>query len=419
MRRKKNSPGEAVFHAMVATVALACALCMACEPMRAQTFTVIHSFTGGVDGGNPRAGLTIDQNNNLYGTGFIGAQGGVVFKMLHASGGWLLSPLYEFPNVSIGEAPDSVLLRSDGVLYGTTYHGGSGDNGTVFRLTPPNRTCATSFCDWSATALYRFAGSPDGSVPMGGVVFDQAGNLYGSTQYGGLGQHNPGTIYQLTPSTRGSWTETQLYSFTGGADGSYIDGVIMGADGNLYGTALYGGVGNQGTVFELAHSGSGWNFQVLHTFQGGADGANPTGGLIFDQAGNVYGSTAAGGAIGGGTVFEMTPSNGGWTMTTLYNFYGLGECGPYASLTLDQQGNLWGTTYCSGHYTAGTAFKLTPSNGRWVYTLLHEFTNGADGGFPYRAVVLDSAGNAYGTTTLGGNSGNCYPSCGVVWEVSP
>jgi uncharacterized repeat protein (TIGR03803 family) len=417
----ENPLGHSVLKAILITSAVVAVLSAGMQSMQAQTFSVVHSFTGGADGGNPRAGLISDNAGNFYGTAFDGGQfnGGVVFKETHSGTGWILSPLYTFSGYSNGAAPDAVALR-DGILFGTTYHGGgSGDNGTVFELQQPANVCRSTFCPWTESLLHRFLGGPDGSVPIGGVVFDQAGNLYGATQYGG-GHESPGTIYELMPSD-GGWAENVLYRFSGGADGSYINGVIFGPDGNLYGTALYGGENNNGTVFELMNTGSGWALKVLHTFQGGDDGFNPAGGLIFDQAGNIYGTTAAGGPDFGGTVFKLTPSGGSWTLSSVYGFSGLEECGPYASLSMDAAGNLYGTTYCDGVDQYGTAFKLTPSNGSWTYTSLHDFTGGSDGGYPYSSVILDASGNAYGTTLQGGSTGNgnCITTCGVLWKIAP
>jgi uncharacterized repeat protein (TIGR03803 family) len=391
------------------------ALLLLVTTMQAQTFTVLHTFTGGADGGNPRAGLT-GNGNIMYGTAFSGGgyeNGGVVFNLKHAAGGWTLNPLY-----SSADSPDAVAVGPSGALYATGYHGGTNNNGTVFELQPPATICHSISCPWSERNLYRFTGNPDGSVPNGGVVFDQAGNLYGATQYGG-GPDNPGTIYELKYSN-GTWTEDQLYRFTGGSDGSYLNSVIFGPDGNLYGTALYGGLNNNGTVFELQNTGAGWMLKVLHTFQGGLDGFNPTGGVIFDRGGNIYGTTAAGGPGGAGIVFEMTPSGGDWTISTLFGFSGLDECGPYASLSMDQGGNLYGTTYCTGAYQYGTVFKLAPSGSGWTHTILHQFTGASDGAYTFSNVRFDANGNLYGTALLGGMSNNngCVSTCGVVWEIT-
>src|SRR5271166_1949839 len=248
--------------------------------------------------------------------------------------------------------------------------------------------------------------------------------LYGTTAYGGGGSgcggnNGCGTVYKLTPSN-GGWTESVLYSFQGGSDGAFpYAGVIFDQAGNLYGTTAYGGgsgcAGNGcGTVFQLTSSGSGWVENTLYSFQGGNDGASPFGGLIFDQSGNLYGSTAytSSFGVGGGTVFELSPSGSNWIHTVLYSFSG--GAGPYDTLTIDA-GNLYGTTNRDGAYGYGSVFKLTHSGGGWTYTSLHDFTAGSDGGYVYGGVILDSSGNLYGTTQYGGSGGDT----GVVWEITP
>jgi len=181
----------------------------------------------------------------------------------------------------------------------------------------------------------------------------------------------------------------------------------------MYTTTFSGGPDDCGTVDELVNSASGWTETVLHALQCGSEGEWPYGGLIFDQAGNLYGTTAYEGSGNGGTVFELTPSIGNWIFNLLYSLSGGGP-GPLTSLTMDGQGNLYGTTKGAGVYEAGNVFKLTFSNGDWTYTDLHDFTGGADGGVPFSQVTLDSRGNLYGTASQGG--GNTY---GVVWEITP
>jgi hypothetical protein len=196
--------------------------------------------------------------------------------------------------------------------------------------------------------------------------------------------------------------------------------VLVDGAGNLYGTAPQGGQGCSGlgcgVVYELRHSGSGWIETVLYSFTGGNDGGDPYGGLIFDAAGNLYGTTVAGGTDNpGGTVFELTASNGGWTLTTLYSLYG--NSGPVATLVMGRVGNLYGTA--SGDpFGGGSVFELERSAGGWTFNDLHSFS-GTGGLFVYGSPVLDSAGNIYGTTNLGGQSQNCSDGCGVVWELAP
>jgi len=401
----------------------------------AQTYQVIHNFVGGADGAEPNYGLTIDSAGNLYGTTFEGDAGtGTAYKLSQGSTGWLLSPLYVFTVVSDGVIPYSTLVPGpDGKLYGTTGFGGIGSCmsygqsgcGTVFSLQMP-MTCHVAHCSWTETPLYKFSGHADGSNPYGAtLVFDQAGNLYGTTFNGGGGSCTSGcgVVFKLTPSG-GSWTETVLYTFTGGPDGaSPWAGVTLDAAGNLYGTTSAGGLYGDGTVYELSPAGSGWTQKTLHTFQRQMDGGSPFSGVIFDPFGSLYGATQYGGPAGGGTVFQMTSLGGSWNFKTLYSFAGSGggrAKGPVGNLVLDSAGNLYGSTAGDGAYRFGSVFKLShASSTGWTFTSLHDFTNGLDGGSPRSNLVFDSAGNLYGTASVGG-SGNpttCVGSCGVVWQI--
>jgi uncharacterized repeat protein (TIGR03803 family) len=410
----------------------------ATEAVQAQTYQVIHNFTGGVDGAEPTFGLTIDAAGNLYGTTFEGDAGtGTAYKLAHKTTGWALTPLYVFTITSNGVIPYSTLVPGrDGKLYGTTGFGGIGPClayghlgcGTVFTLQNPGTLCHTSYCPWIETPLYKFSGGADGSTPYGAtLVFDAAGNLYGTTFGGGSASctNGCGLVYKLTPAGSG-WTESTVYAFTGGADGAAPwAGVTLDQAGNLYGTTSAGGAFGGGTVYELSPSGSGWTKRILHSFQlSQTDGASPFAGLIFDQSGNLYGATQYGGSGGGGTVFELSPSGGNWTFTTLYSFSGSGggrAKGPVADLVMDSAGNLYGSTAGDGVYRFGSAFKLTHGTGGWTYTSLHDFTNGLDGGSLRSNLVFDSAGNLYGTASTGGtgNPVSCVGSCGVVWQITP
>jgi uncharacterized repeat protein (TIGR03803 family) len=392
------------------------------QPAQAQTFRVLHNFTGGQDGAFPEAGLTMDKAGNSYGTTVYGGGGcsgslpgcGTVFKLSRQGPDWVLATIYSFQGGSDGYYPYAqVVIGPDGSLYGTTYLGGRGCDGygcgTVFKLRPgPNATGS-----WTETVLYRFTGSPDGFGPNAAVVFDQAGNLYGTTFVGG--SHGSGAVFQLTPSG-GSWTENVLYSFTSGNDGSYpISGVIFDQVGNLYGTTTSGGgspVCSCGTIYQLMRSGSGWTEKVLYRFQGGSDGAFPYAGLIFDGSGNLFGATGRLGSGVGGTVFELTPSGGNWTFDLLYSFTGQG--GPWDSLVMDAAGNLYGTTRWDGLYQDGSVFRLSLSHGGWTETDLYSFNGLSDGGNPFSGVILDEKGHLYGTAVDRGAYGY-----GVVWEVTP
>ena len=264
--------------------------------------------------------------------------------------------------------------------------------------------------------LYAFRGGTDGIKPIG-LVFDPAGNIYGTTSAGGA--YGGGTAYELTSSGSG-WTESVLHSFGGDGDGSvpYKSVMVFDNAGNLYGTTYFGGSNNVGTVFQLTPSGSGWIENVIYSFQGGSDGRYPYSGLIFDQSGNLYGTTTDAGTGGGGTVFELSPSGGGWMYFVLYSFTGpLGySCGPQWALVMDVGGNLYDTTGCDGANNLGNVFKLTKTGGSWTYTSLHDFTGGSNGEYP-NGVALDTSGNLYGTTVNGGTGGTY--GYGVVWEITP
>lgn len=396
------------------------------HPAEAQTFTVLHNFTGGADGQNPYAGLTLDGAGNLYGTTYRGAAGyGGVYKLEHRGSGWTLDPLYSFTSSPDGANPlGRVVFGPNGTLYGMTEEGGAGD-GTVFNLRPFPSVCKTALCPWMETQLFVFpANGEGGDIPVfGDILFDQSGNIYGTTSAGGA--NGAGLVFELTPSG-GSWTESILYTFSGGRDGENpFSGLIFDGAGNLYGTTAAGGLYGYGTVFKLTYqAGTGWTQSTLYTFSAENDGGGgPEGALVFDQSGNLYGTTLGGGANGSGTVFELTPTNGSWILNTLFSFpkAKVPPCGPTSALAWDTVGNLYGTTSCGGTIGFGNVFELSPSNGGWTYTNLHTFTGGTDGGYTWSNVSFDNSGNLYGTTVYGG-TGSCSNGpggCGVVWEITP
>jgi len=404
------------------TILIALALTVLGSSAQAQTFSVIHNFTGVPrDGANPYAGLTIDQVGNLYGTTRNGGSGyGMVFELKHTNSGFLFRPLYSFAGGNDGASPEAgVIIGPDGSLYGTTTSGGGAPPegvGTVFNLKPPPAACKTALCPWMETVLQSF-NEANGSYPYSEVTVDQAGNLYGTVRSGG--ERDDGAVYELT-FFNGGWTESTAYSFSG-SDGQYpLAGVIFDNMGNLYGTTLAGGSSGYGTVFQLVPANGGWRENILYTFQDGNDGAAPYAGLIFDPSGNLYGATVGGGRNGGGTVFELTPSNGSWALKTLYSFNtGAHGCGgPNGTLVMDGAGNVYGTTCSEGAYGYGNVFELTPSGNSWTYTSLHDFTGGSDGAMPYGSVAIDANGKLYGTASQGGTG--CAPyGCGVVWEITP
>jgi len=380
---------------------------------RAQTYNVLYTFTGGADGGNPQAGLLRDAAGNLYGTTTSGGQGtGVVFK-LHKEEETVLHSFAGSP--TDGSYPYAGLVRDDdGNLYGTTRYGGAYDVGTVFKVDPCGKE----------TVLYTFTGGADGANPLAGLVLGKAGNLYGTTSYGGdlsctlNGPYGCGVVFKLDRTG----TETVLHAFTGGADGAApFAGLVRDAAGNLYGTTFNGGAptvscGGCGVVFKLDPTG---NETVLYTFTGLADGAAPIGGVILDGAGNLYGTALFAGGACCGVVFKLDPTG---NQTVLYSFTGGPDGGfPSAGLVRDRAGNLYGTTTGGGDPSCGcgVVFKLEPTGSE---TVLYSFTGGAGGSTSYANLVQDRAGNLYGTATYGGDL-SCAPGsglgCGVVFKLTP
>lgn len=259
---------------------------------------------------------------------------------------------------------------------------------------------------WGQTeqTLYNFTGFADGGNPLSSLVMDASGNLYGTTLVGGA--HGAGEVFEVSPNGSGGWTQTVLYSFTGGADGANpADAdVIFDKAGNLYGTTAGGGAKNLGVVFELSPSSGGWTETVLHSFAGGLDWNNPYSGLLFDQAGNLYGTTYGGGPYGDGTVFQLKPSSKGWTETVIHAFDGATGSAPVGGLTFDRKGNLFGTTQGGGAHKVGVVFEVHyAGKGTWTARAIHNFTGGSDGGYPYaERLIFDEAGHLYGTTQGGG-----------------
>jgi uncharacterized repeat protein (TIGR03803 family) len=319
--------------------------------------------------------------------------------------------LHSFNCQDEGGTPTAgVISDPNGLLFGTTYGGGSGGHGVVYRLDKNGQE----------TVLHSFTGGSDGATVYAGLVRDSAGNLYGVTRDGGADDR--GVVYKVTKDG----VESILHSFTGGSDGGSPYGtLILDAAGNLYGTTGGGGkLGGRicendpglgcGVVFELSPGGTG---TVLETF-GGGDGANPWAGVIQNSKGNLFGTTTAGGDLGGdcryfdgcGVVFEIESSGTG---KTIHKFTNRDGATPYGSLTLDTSGNLYGTV----QYFNGAVFKIDPSG---TETELYVFTGGTDGSGPISNAILDSAGNIYGTAPYSGLGAGCGDlGCGVVFKIAP
>jgi uncharacterized repeat protein (TIGR03803 family) len=415
MRDKKVSTRSALVLTMFAATIL-----LTGARAAAQTESVLLNFNGR-DGEIPEAGLIFDAAGNLYGTTAGGGTGGdsghgTVFELTpNGSGGWTQKVLHTFHNTGNDGfyLYDSLVMDAAGNLYGTTFSGGANGAGTVFELT------RNTSGDWTEKQLHSFSSSgTDGYGPYGNLIFDAAGNLYGTTFYGG-GTRDDGTVFELMPVTGGKWKEKILLSFNGGNGAMPIGGLLFDAAGNLYGTASNGGSSDLGTVFKLTPStGGAWRSTVLYNFDN-YDGEHPAGGLILDVSGNLYGTTGEGGS-GFGTVFELKPAvGGGWTESVLSQFDGGTEGGyPCQNLIFDSAGNLYGTTNIGGANNYGTVFELTPgAGGAWTETVLYSFrslSGGADGYSPAGGVVRDAAGNLYGTTTAGGTH-----EAGTVFELTP
>lgn len=322
--------------------------------------------------------------------------------------------IYAFAGGTDGEYLDTDLVTDNaGNLYGSTVQGGDFSSGTVFQLSP-------SGAGWTHTVLYSFTGGTDGAEPYKGVILDTHGNIYGTTVAGGGGscEGGCGVVFKLTNSG-GTWTQTVIHQFTGGSDGSGPgSGLTFDPQGNLYGMTPTGGTYGLGTVYQLQPQANGtWSLNVIHAFTGGNDGSSASAGrLILDRAGNLYGVTTVGGAHGDGVVFEITNTHGTWTLTTLYAFKDQPDGAlPYGGLIFDKAGNLYGTTYYAGVHDVGTVYKLTHANGKWIETVLYSFKGGNDGSSPISTLVSDEAGNLYGTTSAGGTQ--C--DCGVIFKLSP
>lgn len=390
----------------------------------------LYAFGNAPDGIYPAGNLVFDGSGNLYGAtsqgGIYGA--GIAYKLTPENGQWTETVLYSFcqqTGCQDGSSPSSLVVDGAGNLYGTSYSGGAYGRGIVFELTP------TQNGTWTETILHSFGNGADGYGPAGGLVFDKAGNLYG-TSSGGSGTASPncptgcGTVFELFPGSNGQWTENILYNFC--SQGDCVDGsgprggLLLDAKGNLFGTTFSGGVPdnhNDGTVFELSPSGNGqWTHTVLYMFQSSLyDASMPNGNLIQDKSGNLYGTAPSGGSTNGnsGVVFKLTQgTQGQWTESILYQFCSVAGCLdggiPYAGLTIDQAGNLNGTTTYGG-VDWGVVFELTP--GASTASVLYTFPGGVGGSGPGpgSGVILDSEGNLYGVAG-GGTYGN-----GIVFEV--
>ncbi|MFZ0287148.1 MAG: choice-of-anchor tandem repeat GloVer-containing protein [Terriglobales bacterium] len=319
--------------------------------------------------------------------------------------------LWNFGHDGDGASPSGRLIfDASGNIFGTTGVGGTnclsnGGCGTVFELSP-------SAGGWTETVLYDFCSATfctDGSIPLAGLVFDKQGNLYGTTYQGG--SNAVGTVFELSPSQNGLWTETVLWSFgSTKTDGESprLGALNWDASGNLYGTTDSGGVYGQGIVYELSpNSTGGWTETIIHSFDG-QNGDGPDFGVAIDNAGNLYGTTVEGGSAGLGLVYRLSPSpTGKWKETVIYTFKGQNGSNPVSPISIDASGSFYGTFSTGGkgsceYGACGGVFKLTPRTGGGVSESSF-FFDGQDGGNSYSGVVLDNQTGTLFGTTLGGN----------------
>jgi hypothetical protein len=444
--------GEAMAEkTVVLIVGVMVLVCLAGSASYAQTDTedILHTFVG-QDGAVPE-GLFFDRAGHMYGTTQMGGSGpctspgqgcGEVFEatLVRDAWGaitWQKRVIYEFQGgIDDGAAPMATLvIDGAGNLYGTTTDGGGLEYGsgcgTVFML---HRAGGK----WNETVLYKFTCGSDGGSPESPVTLDSAGNIYGTTYNGGLRICNQGfpcgVVYQLQ-HTESGWVETVIHSFDYADGADPVGGLVRDSAGNLYGVTPFGGQRHldpyepTGTIFELSPTASGWSFQVLYRFPAGGGGSYA--GLTIDASGNLYGTANVGGVYGLGSVYELQPpiqQGAPWVFSTLVSFNFLEGSGPQAGVVLDKAGNLYGTTGGGGNSgqgcqgTCGLVFELTPSDGYWTENVLYEFQGGTDGTYPNTTPLLDPWGNVYGTTAYGGDP-NCIPfpqysGCGIVYRIN-
>lgn len=421
----------------LAGIALTITLSVPTHAQTAQEIT-LYTFTGGSDGYYQLAGVVFDSTGNLYGTNYFGGTlndscrigCGTVFQLTPSgTGQWTFNTLHSFAGSphDVGHSQAHVTFDSKGDLYGTAGYGGGGYGG-VFKL--------SALSSWAESAAFNFtAGS--GDTPAAGLTLYQ-GSLYGSTQFGPETNANVGngTVFKLAPKGSRQWKHNLLHVFHAGNDGYEPQAdLVFDQHGHAYGSTPYGGANQSGDIFELKIDFQGkWKEDRIYTFPFFALGVSfyPST-LIVDSAGNLYGTTGAGGTgcapYGCGTVFELQKTAAGWQVTTLYEFLGgMDGTSPGAGLVFDAQGNLYGTTFLGGtgtcdypQYTGcGTVFKLTPTNGTWQKVTVYNFTGGADGEFPSNgSLVLDASGNLYGTTIGGEGLDTSTTGFGTVYKLQP
>jgi uncharacterized repeat protein (TIGR03803 family) len=397
----------------------------------ADKLTVLHAFNGTAGGTNPTT-LVMDSSGNLYGVLTGGGNSaclqlrgcGAIFELTkNPDGSWTKTVIYRFKGRADGASPTGIIMDASGNIFGIAQAGGNTacfeGCGVIFKLTQSGGV-------WTETPIFTFLGdlnNLNGHNPIGNLVMDSAGNLYG-----GAGSDFFGEIFEVSPQSDGTWTGTIIYRFKTLQEGEIpIGPFVFDGTGNLYGVTKSGGEICCGTVFELSPaSGGSWTLTKLQDFGSIPDGSQPAGGLIIDGGGNLYGTTAYGGLHpkpGAGTIFELSRSSGTWTKTILVDFSGGNGRSPSGTLLMDASGDLYGTTEFGGLGFAGTAFKASPGSGAgWNLSVLYFFKNARDGGSPEGNLVMDASGNLYGAGFTGGGptgSGKHNTGNGVVFQLTP
>ncbi len=384
--------------------------------VQASTTEIIYSFAGDDDGEYIDSDVAIDAAGNLYGTSVLGGDfgGGTVWQLSPVGSDWVHTVLYSFTGGADGGEPyKGVTLDAAGNLYGTAVTGGSGSCeggcGVTYKLTKSGTT-------WTQRVIHAFTGGVDGSGPGARVAVGRDGTVYGMTPTGGA--NGLGTIYALRPKTNGDWSIRVIHTFTGGADGSSGSaGKLVLRGGHIFGAATTGGVNGAGTVFELTPTPTGeWDFKTIYSFQGAPDGVFPYGALLFDGGSNIYGTTYYGGVNDLGAVYKLSPNpTGEWNEKVLYSFKtGSDGNSSISNLVFDSDGNLYGTT-SEGGLGSGTIFELARGqHGTWIESIPHPFQGSPDGAFPYAGMVSDGTGVFFGATVHGGADGE-----GSIYKFTP
>jgi len=392
------------------------------------TESLVYSF-GGVthDPSGPSTGLVMDAAGNLYGaTGTGGAVSeGAIYELTPSGSGWTETNIFNFTGGSApGEPSGAIIFDAAGNIYGVSQVGGVNNKGTVYELSP-------SSSGYVLTNQYSFLGGSDGNWPTGSLAFDANGNIYGTTFQGGGGTgescfNGCGTVFQITPSSSG-WTEKVIYAFTGGADGASPGGnLLVDKLGSVYGGATTGGstacgANGCGTIFRLIPNAGSWHFAVIYSFQGKIGGAVPVS-LAFDSANNIIGATQNGGNVctagaGCGVIFKLTrPTGSGfWKETVLHPFTAKEDGQLPGAVTLDSNGNIFGTCFFGPWNGEGVVWEVSPSGTSYTFSVLAGFSNAtADGGLPDAGVIVEAHGNLFGTASSGGQFDH-----GAVFELSP